>query len=106
MKRLSLLFVISLLCVAPLAAQNLPRLKVSPDGHHLQTADGKPFFYIADTAWELIHRLDRNEADTYLKLRQAQGYNVVQTVVLSEFDGLNTQMLMATGLSKRITLIC
>ena len=90
MKRLSLLFAMSLLCVAPLAAQDLPRLQVSPDGHHLQTADGKPFFYIADTAWELIHRLGREEADTYLKLRQSQGYNVVQTVVLSEFDGLNT----------------
>lgn len=77
-------------CAAPLAAQDLPQLKVSPDGHHLQTADGKPFFYLADTAWELIHRLDREEADTYLKLRQAQGFNVIQTVVLSEFDGLNT----------------
>lgn len=81
---------IFLIHVAPLAAQNLPRLQVSSNGHHLQTADGKPFFYIADTAWELIHRLNRDEADTYLKLRQAQGYNVIQTVVLSEFDGLNT----------------
>ena len=71
-------------------AQNLPRLKVSPSGHHLQTADGKPFFYLADTAWELIHRLSREEVDTYLKLRKAQGFNVIQTVALSEFDGLNT----------------
>ena len=90
MKKIILLIALFIFCVAPIAAQSLPRLQVSPDGHYLQTADGKPFFYLGDTAWELIHRLDRNEADTYLKLRQAQGYNVVQTVVLSEFDGLNT----------------
>lgn len=87
-------FVFSLLASALFCllteAQSLPHLQVSPDGHHLQTIDGKPFFYMADTAWELIHRLNREEVNTYLEVRQAQGYNVVQTVVLSEFDGLNT----------------
>ena len=90
MKKINLLVALWLFCVVSIMAQNLPRLQVSSNGHYLQTVDGKPFFYLGDTAWELIHRLDRNEADTYLKLRQAQGYNVVQTVVLSEFDGLNT----------------
>ncbi|HEY1190622.1 MAG TPA: glycoside hydrolase family 140 protein, partial [Gemmata sp.] len=55
----------------------------------LVTADGKPFFYLADTAWELFHRLDREQAAKYLKTRAAQGYNVVQAVALAEFDGLN-----------------
>ena len=81
-----LLFTLSLTAYA----QEQPRLEVSPDGHSLQWSNGDPFFYMADTAWELIHRLDREEVDTYLKLRKAQGYNVIQTVVLSEFDGLNT----------------
>lgn len=66
----------------------LPGLKVSDNGRFLVTADGKPFFYLADTAWELFHRLDREQAAKYLKTRAAQGYNVVQAVVLAEEDGL------------------
>ena len=31
--------------------------------------DGQPFFWLGDTGWELFHRLDRNEADQYLKKR-------------------------------------
>lgn len=87
-KLLSIIFLLTLSLTA--YAQEQPRLEVSPDGHSLQWSNGDPFFYMADTAWELIHRLDREEVDTYLKLRKTQGYNVIQTVVLSEFDGLNT----------------
>jgi hypothetical protein len=50
--------------------------------------DGKPFFWLGDTAWELFHRLDREDADYYLKKRAAQGFTVVQAVALAEFDGL------------------
>ena len=39
------------------------RLKVSDNRRFLVTADGKPFFYLGDTAWELFHRLNREEAD-------------------------------------------
>ena len=51
--------------------------------------DGKPFFWLGDTAWELFHRLDREEADYYLQKRASQGFTVIQAVVLAEFDGLN-----------------
>ncbi len=50
--------------------------------------EGKPFFWMGDTAWELFHRLDREEAEFYLKKRAAQGYTVIQAVALAEFDGL------------------
>jgi hypothetical protein len=50
--------------------------------------EGKPFFWLGDTAWELFHRLDREDADYYLKKRAAQGFTVVQAVALAEFDGL------------------
>ncbi|AWM42505.1 DUF4038 domain-containing protein [Gemmata obscuriglobus] len=62
---------------------------MSDNKRFLVTAEGKPFFYLADTAWELFHRLDREQAGKYLKTRAAQGYNVVQAVALAEFDGLN-----------------
>jgi len=64
-------------------------LKVSPDGRFLVHADGTPFFYLGDTAWELFHRLDRPKADRYLENRRAKGFTVIQAVVLAEFDGLD-----------------
>ena len=64
------------------------RLKVSINKHFLQYEDGTPFFYLADTGWEMLHRLNKEEIDFYLKTRRDQGFNVIQTVILSEFDGL------------------
>jgi uncharacterized protein DUF4038/collagenase-like protein with putative collagen-binding domain len=52
--------------------------------------EGKPFFWLGDTAWELFHALNRQETDQYLKKRSEQGFTVVQAVVLAELDGLNT----------------
>ncbi len=66
------------------------RLKVSSDGRWLVWADGKPFFYLGDTAWELFHRLNREEADLYLRDRASKGFTVIQAVVLAELDGLGT----------------
>jgi hypothetical protein len=63
---------------------------VSGDGRHLVQADGRPFFYLADTAWSLFHRLTFEEADLYLRNRAAKGFTVVQAVALSELDGLRT----------------
>ena len=70
--------------------QNMPLLKVSDDGHYIETQNDEPFFWLGGTAWELIHRLDREEVKYYLKDRAHKGFNVVQTVVLAELDGLNT----------------
>ncbi|MGR3811827.1 glycoside hydrolase family 140 protein [Jiulongibacter sp. NS-SX5] len=72
-----------------LSAQ-LPRLEVSENGRFLQTEEGKPFFWTADTAWELFHKLDKEEATQYLEKRASQGFNVIQAVGLAELDGLNT----------------
>ncbi len=69
-------------------AQSLPQLQIAPDQRHLQTADGEPFLWIGDTAWELFHRLDTAAADHYLRTRAAQGVNVIQAVALAELDGL------------------
>ena len=52
--------------------------------------DGKPFFWLGDTGWELFHRLDRAETDTYLKKRSEEGFTVIQAVMLAEFDGLHS----------------
>ncbi len=64
-------------------------LKVSKNKRFLVHEDGTPFFYLADTAWELFHRLNRNEARKYLENRRQKGFTVIQAVVLAELDGLN-----------------
>ena len=38
----------------------------------------------------LFHRLDENQATFYLDTRRAQGFNVVQAVILAELDGIDT----------------
>lgn len=64
-------------------------LRVSDNRRFLVYDDGRPFFYLGDTAWELFHRLNRQEADRYLENRAARGFTVIQAVVLGELDGLN-----------------
>lgn len=79
--------VLTLLAVPDLGGAELPRLKVSENGRFLVTEDGEPFFYLGDTAWELFHRLNREEADRYLEDRAEKGFTVIQAVALAELDG-------------------
>ncbi len=57
-------------------------------GRCLAYEDGRPFVYLGDTAWELLHRLNREEADLYLTDRASKGFTVIQAVALAELDGL------------------
>ncbi|QEH32049.1 Putative endoglucanase [Aquisphaera giovannonii] len=63
--------------------------KVSDNHRYLIDQRGEPFFYLGDTAWELFHRLSRDEANTYLEDRAAKRFNVIQAVVLAEHGGLD-----------------
>ena len=77
---------------APSPAQSrpaLPRLKVSENRHFLITDEGKPFFWLGDTAWELFHRANREDAETYLRSRASLRFTIIQAVALAEMDGLN-----------------
>ncbi|HEV7404511.1 MAG TPA: DUF4038 domain-containing protein [Chthoniobacteraceae bacterium] len=82
------LLVAALALLLPLPCPAAPHLRVSDDGHFILQADGKPFFYLADTAWELLHRLTLEETKQYLDIRARQGFTVIQTVALAEMDGL------------------
>lgn len=64
------------------------RLRISPNQRFLQHEDGKPFFYLGDTAWELFHKLDRDDIRHYADKRAQQGFTVVQAVCLAELGGL------------------
>lgn len=83
----SILWLTSLLSVESAVRADLPRLRVSENARFLECEDGRPFFWLGDTAWELFHRLNREEADRYLENRAANGYTVIQAVAIAELDG-------------------
>src|SRR5262245_509374 len=58
------------------AAPAPAKLKVSDNQRFLVTGDGQPFFWLGDTAWELFHRLNREEANQYLRDRAQKGFTV------------------------------
>ena len=62
---------------------------ISSSGRHIEK-NGEPFFYLGDTAWELLNRLTIDETKTYLQNRKKLGFTVVQTVILSQLSNLET----------------
>lgn len=79
---LALLAALATTLAAPAAAQEqTPPLSVSSNGRYLEAGD-KPFFWLGDTAWLLLSRLNRDETERYLATRQRQGFNVVQVMLL------------------------
>ena len=55
-------------------------LKVSSDGRHLADQNDTPFLYTADTSWTMLSMLSVADAKKYIDLREAQGFNAIQTV--------------------------
>ena len=81
---------LSTICFSLLLCFNsFSQLKVSDNKRYLVTADNKVFFWLGDTAWELFHRLTREEADKYLQNRADKGFTVIQAVALAELNGLH-----------------
>jgi Protein of unknown function (DUF4038)/Putative collagen-binding domain of a collagenase len=71
------------LAMTPLAAPLAPqRVAVSTSPHFFAYQDGKPFFWLGDTAWLLFSKLDRAETEKYLEDRRSKGFTVIQVSVL------------------------
>ncbi len=68
-------------------AASLPRLRISDNHRFFVKEDGTPFFFLADTAWGLLH-FERDDVELYLKDRAAKRFTVIQTAVLP-FGGLD-----------------
>ena len=71
-----------------IAVVGYAQIKVAPNNRFLETTDGKPFFWLGDTDWELFHRMTREEAEELINIRSGQGFNVLQAVALAEFNGV------------------
>lgn len=70
------------------ASVNSQHMIISDNGRYIQNFDETPFLWIGDTAWELFHKLNREEATYYLKKRAEQGFTIIQAVVLAEMSGI------------------
>ena len=58
---------------------------VDPTGRYLMGQDGKPFFWLGDTAWNLFQIPNREDAELYLATRDKQGFTVIQAgIVMGE----------------------
>ncbi|MHA4895838.1 glycoside hydrolase family 140 protein [Pedobacter sp. PWIIR3] len=81
-----------------LKAQDSPvkmqSLSVSDNHRFLVYENGKPFFYLGDTAWELFHRLTLKEAGAYMDNRRKKGFTVLQAVILAELNGIDEPNMM------------
>ena len=82
--------VLSVFLIAVPIAASCQALSVSPAGRYLLEPDGQAFTWIGDTAWELFHKLDREETLHYLDDRAGKGFTLIQAVLLAELDGLRT----------------
>ena len=65
------------------------KLKVSNNNRFLQHENGTPFFWLAETAWLLPSRSNRDEVDYFMNVTQKNGYNVVQISTLHTIPAMN-----------------
>jgi hypothetical protein len=63
------------------AAEPLQPIRVSDNGHYFVKADGKPFFWLGDTAWCIFNHPTPEDVDLYLNDRKAKGFTVIQGCV-------------------------
>lgn len=60
-------------------------IRVNAEGRGF-VADGKPFFYLADTIWSAFTNVTMEEWEYYLNQRKFQGFNVLQINTLPQWD--------------------
>ena len=63
-------------------------LTLTRDRHYFQR-DGKPFFWLGDTAWLLFQKLTEEEAKIYLKNRAEKGFTVIQATLVHKYGYKN-----------------
>ncbi|MDR3220058.1 MAG: glycoside hydrolase family 140 protein [Dysgonamonadaceae bacterium] len=65
------------------------KLVVSSNHRFLQYENGKPFFWLGETAWLLPSRLNREEVGYFIGETAKNGFNVIQTSVLHSIPAMN-----------------
>jgi hypothetical protein len=72
------------LCSAPIGRSPFHlhgQVQAARDHHHLEYADGTPFFWLADTTWNGIQAADPKNWEVYALTRAARRFTVIQWAV-------------------------
>jgi len=75
-------------CFRQTPAIKSQKLEVSKNGRYL-TSGGNPFFWLGDTGWLLLSKLNHDETEKYLENRKEKGFNVIQVMVLHSLSAMN-----------------
>jgi len=67
--------------------KDCPNLTISANKRYL-TSNGKPFFWLGDTGWLLLSKLNHDETEKYLENRRVKGFNVIQVMVLHSLSAV------------------
>jgi len=62
-------------------------IRVSPNGRYFVNEDGKPFFWLGDTLWELFRLASPSDARAMLQRRKEQGFSAIQIMMTGVGDG-------------------
>ena len=68
---------------------NREPLRISDNRKYFMEGE-KPFFWLGDTAWLLLQKLEEEDMKTYLRNRKEKGYNVIQTVLVHTLPQIST----------------
>lgn len=80
------------LCTSPLGESRFAKhgpIRVARDHHHFEHADGSPFFWMADAAWNAPRLSSSRDWITYTQTRAGQNFSAVQWSVASGTDANN-----------------
>ena len=67
-------------------------IRVSQNGRYFVDAQGAPFYFLADTQWELFRRYSLSEAKLILENRKAKGFTVVMVMLTGVGSGTNPNL--------------
>src|SRR5262245_53541134 len=62
-------------------------IRVSPNGRHFVDAQGEPFYFLADTQWELFRRYSLSDAKLILENRKAKRFSVIMVMLTGVGSG-------------------
>ena len=85
MKQAATAAMLATVCFTAAAAPGT--IRVSSNGRYFVDANGAPFYFLADTQWELFRRYTPTQARLILENRKAKGFTVVMAMLTGVGDG-------------------
>jgi hypothetical protein len=92
MKLAILFLILNVWSICVFSQKPLFPLHTSKNGRYLVDSNNKPFFYQAETPWNIFINLSVEEMGELMDIRMSQGFNVIQTMALKigkDFTNVN-----------------